>query len=109
MTERFTLPEGNLIKYICCGLVGAIVVLLCSIPAYLNKTDSSPVNNVDEQAEIISGLNNQVAELKNNLSSLKKDYDELKSNNELLEKELDYNKSEKKLDEAEILANSKKL
>jgi len=107
ITGRFTLPNGNLIKCICCGLVGAIIVLLCSIPAYLNKTDSSPVNTVDEQAEIISELNTQVAELKNSLSSLRQDYDTLKNNNDLLEKELDYNKNLKKLDEAEILANSK--
>jgi len=102
------LPEGNIIKYICCGLVGAIIVLLCSIPAYLNKTDSSPVNNVDDvQAETISELNKQVIELNNSLDKLRQDYEELKSNNVLLEKELDYNNSIKKLNEAEILSNSK--
>ncbi|KNY28245.1 tetratricopeptide repeat protein [Pseudobacteroides cellulosolvens] len=107
ISEKLNFLKGDLIKYICCVLLGAVIVLLCNIPLYLSKTDSSPVNKVDTEVETINKLNKQVTELKSSLSKLTKDYETLKSNKALLENELEYNKNVKKLSEAEGLANSR--
>lgn len=107
ISEKLNFLKGDLIKYICCVLLGAVIVLLCNIPVYLSKTDSSPVNKVDTEAETISKLNKQVKELNSSLSKLKKDYDTLKSSKALLENEIEYNGNVKKLSEVEGLANSR--
>ncbi|HEY9061422.1 MAG TPA: tetratricopeptide repeat protein [Pseudobacteroides sp.] len=106
--EKLNFLNSSLIKYICCGLIGAIAVLLCSIPFYVNKTDTKAVDVLDAETDAINKLNKQITELKGSLNKLKQDYNNLKSSKALLENELEYNKSVKKLSEADELAKSQK-
>jgi TolA-binding protein len=106
--EKFNLLNGGLVKYVCCGLIGAVLVLLCNIPFYLSKSDTSSADEVDaETTDSINALNKQITELKSSLNKLKQDYNTLESNKALLENELEYNESVKKLSEAEELAKAK--